>query len=113
VFTYTNKNKDGSYENTWSVSFIGWMTLIVIVGRTCAVWSSYFLFRLCTKKDVTLRELMFISYGGMIRGAIAFGLVLKIPNDPKTFTERSAIVTTTLALVIITTMFFGTFMKFA
>lgn len=49
----------------------------------------------------------------MIRGAIAFGLVLKIPNDPKKFPEREVIVTTTLAVVIITTLFFGTFMKFA
>jgi NhaP-type Na+/H+ or K+/H+ antiporter len=48
----------------------------------------------------------------MIRGAIAFGLVLKIPEDP-VFKERGVIVTTTLALVIITTLFFGTFMAFA
>jgi NhaP-type Na+/H+ or K+/H+ antiporter len=91
------------------------MTVIVILGRIAAVWISHGLFSLCSKKaDISLRELCFISYGGMIRGAIAFGLVLKIPdNEPEVFKERGAIVTTTLALVIITTLFFGTFMKFA
>lgn len=88
--------------------------MIVILGRICAVWTAHGLFRMCQKKpDITLRELCFISYGGMIRGAIAFGLVLKIPDDPTSFPERETIVTTTLALVIITTLVFGTFMKFA
>lgn len=114
VFTYAHDAKVGDLnQHTWSISFIGWMTLIVILGRICAVWTAHFLFRMCSKKaDITFRELCFISYGGMIRGAIAFGLVLKIPNEPE-FTERGVIITTTLALVIITTMFFGTFMKFA
>ena len=48
----------------------------------------------------------------MIRGAIAFGLVLKIPNDG-TFKERGYVVTTTLAVVIFTILFFGTFMPVA
>lgn len=41
----------------------------------------------------------------MIRGAIAFGLVLRI--DGKMFKNRDIIVTTTLSLVIITTVFLG------
>lgn len=43
----------------------------------------------------------------MIRGAIAFGLVLKINNS---FPNRDVIVTTSLALVIFTTVVFGTLM---
>lgn len=49
----------------------------------------------------------------MIRGAIAFGLVLKIPEEDDgtgVFRERGVIVTTTLAVVIITTVLFGSFM---
>ena len=54
-------------------------------------------------------------YGGMIRGAIAFGLVLKISDDVNEegepdYRNRGIIVTTTLALVIITTVLFGSFM---
>jgi ABC-type transporter Mla maintaining outer membrane lipid asymmetry permease subunit MlaE len=41
----------------------------------------------------------------MIRGAIAFGLVLKI--DKKIFKNADIIITTTLSLVIFTTVFFG------
>jgi sodium/hydrogen exchanger-like protein 6/7/sodium/hydrogen exchanger 8 len=115
VFTYAGDAQVGEQDqHIWSLSFILWMTGIVIVGRIVGVWSAHFLFRMCQKTpDITIRELCFISYGGMIRGAIAFGLVLKIPNEPEVFTERGVIVTTTLALVIITTVVFGTFMNFA
>ena len=58
------------------------MFIIIVVGRTFAVWSTHMLFQLCAKKkDVSYRELAFITWGGMIRGAIAFGLVLKISTD--------------------------------
>jgi NhaP-type Na+/H+ or K+/H+ antiporter len=90
------------------------MMVIIIVGRLTAVWGVHFAISMCTKeKDITVPELAFISYGGMIRGAIAFGLVLKIPEgDDGTgeFKERGVIVTTTLAIVIITTVVFGSFM---
>jgi hypothetical protein len=41
----------------------------------------------------------------MIRGAIAFGLVLRI--DSKEFKNRGVIVTTSLSLVVFTTVVFG------
>jgi len=84
VFTYSiGPEEESDSDYYWSVSFIGWMTAIVIVGRVAAVFTAHGLFSLCAKKkDVSIRELLFISYGGMIRGAIAFGLVLKIPSGP-------------------------------
>ena len=91
------------------------MTLIIIVGRIAAGWISHFMMKCCIKNDISVRELLFINYGGMIRGAIAFGLVLKIPsNDDKDvpeFKSRGVVVTTTLAVVIITTVMFGSFMS--
>ena len=91
------------------------MTGIIIIGRLTAVWGVHYAISLCQKEaDININELAFISYGGMIRGAIAFGLVLKIPEgDPDgsgEFRERGVIVTTTLAIVIITTVIFGSFM---
>ena len=41
---------------------------------------------------------------GMIRGAIAFGLVLRLD---KSLPNRSVIVTTSLSLVLLTTLIFG------
>lgn len=53
---------------------------------------------------VRFKDLVFISYAGMIKGAVAFGLVLRID---KSVTHRAVIVTTSLALVVITTVFMG------
>lgn len=59
----------------------------------------------CYDAKISLKELIFIWYAGMIRGAIAFGLVLRI--DGNTFKNRDVIVTTSLSLVVFTTVVFG------
>lgn len=51
-----------------------------------------------------MKEKIFISYAGMIRGAVAFGLVLRIDKEVK---NRSVIITTSLSVVIITTLLMG------
>lgn len=51
-----------------------------------------------------MKELVFIGYAGMIRGAVAFGLVLRIDE---TVENRPVIVTTALTLVVVTTVFMG------
>lgn len=56
------------------------------------------------KSGIRFKDLIFISYAGMIRGAVAFGLVLRINNS---VANRSVIVTTSLALVVVTTVFMG------
>ena len=120
TFTYT-RWEEGEVAPTepsaypWSVTFIVVMCVIIIVGRIVAVWTAHGLVSMCSKSpDVTFKELLFITYGGMIRGAIAFGLVLKIPDvavgEPNHFKERGVVVTTTLACVIFTTVVFGSFM---
>lgn len=56
------------------------------------------------KSGIRFKDLIFISYAGMIRGAVAFGLVLRVNNS---IANRSVIVTTSLALVVVTTVFMG------
>ena len=63
-----------------------------------------FVFIFGFKWELGLKKLVFIWYAGMIRGAIAVGLVLRID---KGFDNRPVIVTTSLALVVFTTVFFG------
>ena len=96
--------------------------MIIIVGRVMGVISTFYCFRLCfKKKTIKFRELLFITYAGMIRGAIAFALVLKIQYYSNTVEELECeecysqesydlAVSTTLMLVMMTTLLFGTFM---
>jgi hypothetical protein len=57
------------------------------------------------RAEISLKEQIFIWYAGMIRGAIAFGLVLRI--DGREFKNRDVIVTTSLSLVVFTTVVCG------
>lgn len=113
----------------WSFGFIFAELLLIIAGRIIGVFSSFFLFRLCCKsRTINIMELIFITYAGMIRGAIAFALVLTLPvvsvDDPTMCSEAtiptqycldpdtySMLVSTTLSLVVLTTLCFGTFMS--
>jgi len=92
-----------SYEWSWQL-FIG-EVLVVLVGRfSGTIGLIKFLEIFGYKSGIGLRELTFISYAGMIRGAVAFGLVLKIDKD---VANRSVIVTTSLGLVVFTTVIMG------
>jgi NhaP-type Na+/H+ or K+/H+ antiporter len=95
---------------------------IVCGGRIIGVFGTFYLFRLCfKKKTINPWELSFITWGGMIRGVIAFALVMKIPyvgserckNPEYCYTKEQydLAVTTCLSLVYFTTLVFGTFMK--
>lgn len=91
--------------------------MIIIAGRIIAVFFTFYAFTLCFKKrTIKFKELCFICYAGMIRGAIAFALVLRIPVcDPAKPGEEGCItevnynmlVSTTLILVVVTTLVFG------
>lgn len=91
-----------------------------MVGRIIAVFGTFYLFSLCfRKKTISFKELIFISYGGMIRGAIAFALVLTIPHctisgpcpGAYELEQYELAKSTTLIIVMATTLLFGTFMK--
>lgn len=58
-----------------------------------------------------MRELFFVWFGGLIRGAIAFGLVLRLESESGIAkSHKDVIITTTLVLVIFTTIVFGSIM---
>ena len=86
------------------------MILIVIVGRAISTIGLYSFLRFCgyesdSPDHLSLKELVFIWYAGMIRGAIAFALVLRI--QPSDSINRNVIITTCLSLVVFTTIVFG------
>jgi len=77
VYSYVGLSLYSCLPGFWSFELIGWELLIIIVGRIVGVLITFYLFRLCFRKaTISFRQLLFIIYGGMIRGAIAFALVL-------------------------------------
>jgi NhaP-type Na+/H+ or K+/H+ antiporter len=80
VYSYVGISLYTSIPGFWSWSLIAFLLLTIIVGRIIAVIFTFYSFRLCCrKKTINFKELCFIIWGGMIRGAIAFALVLKLP----------------------------------
>ena len=83
--------------------------VVIIIGRALGTFGLFGLLKLFNyerdnPKKITWRELTFIWYAGLIRGAIAFGLVLRIDDSVP---NRGVIVTTCLTLVVFSTIFFG------
>jgi NhaP-type Na+/H+ or K+/H+ antiporter len=92
-----------SLDWSWQL-FIG-MLIICVSGRfigTIGIVKILELFGY--KSGIRFKDLIFISYAGVIRGAVAFGLVLRIDESVE---HRPVIVTTSLALVCFTTIFMG------
>jgi len=82
VYAYVGISLYTAIPGFWSFSFIGWQMLIICGGRVVGVILTFYAFRLCCwKKTINFRELLFITWGGMIRGAIAFALVILIPYE--------------------------------
>lgn len=122
MYSYIGLALYSTIPTWWSWSFIFVQFIIIFFGRIMGVLGTFYLFRCCFKKaTISFRELLFITYAGMIRGAIAFALVLKIEYQqnpviaeecPECYTSEQydLAVSTTLMLVMITTLLFGTFM---
>ena len=84
VYSYVGVALYSTIPTWWSWSFIFIQLAIIFGGRVIAVFSTFYCCRLCWKKrTISFNELVFITYAGMIRGVIAFALVLKIQWDGK------------------------------
>lgn len=109
VFSYLGLTFFAYRSDFWSSDLIILEMLIILIGRGMGTFGligtlKFFKYDKDHPNPITWKELLFIYYAGLIRGAIAFGLVLRINPE---FTNRSVIVTTCLTLVVFTTIFFG------
>lgn len=109
VFAYLGLTFFSYKSFEWSYELIYVEFVIILIGRGVGTFGligflKLFGYEKANKRRVTCSELLFIWYAGLIRGAIAFGLVLRISGD---VINRSVIVTTCLSLVVFTTVFFG------
>ena len=99
-----------SYNNyEWSIEFFIAEFVVVIVGRYIGTVCLLYVISIIIghKREMSFKEAIFLYVAGMIRGAIAFGLVLRMDED---LPNREVIVTTSLCLVIVTTVVFGSSM---
>jgi sodium/hydrogen exchanger-like protein 6/7/sodium/hydrogen exchanger 8 len=88
VYSYIGIALYSSIPGWWSWNFIFLEFLIIVVFRILGVIGTFYTARLCCRrKTIKFNELMFVCYGGMIRGAIAFALVLKIELQPNCGTD--------------------------
>lgn len=77
---------------------------IILVGRFMSTLGLVNFLRLFGHKaSANNKELFFLCYAGFIRGAVAFGLVLRLDEGP----NRSVIITSSLTCVAATIMIFG------
>lgn len=105
VFAYLGLTFFSYSSYNWSPHLFLVELGVIMVGRIFGTLGLIGLLRLFGyQSGISMKELIFIWYAGMIRGAIAFGLVLRID---KSFVNRDVIVTTSLSLVIFTTVVFG------
>jgi sodium/hydrogen exchanger-like protein 6/7 len=110
VFSYLGLTFFSYNTQPWSFDLITLMFIVIVVGRAISTIGLYSLLRLCGYESKSLnplsfKELIFIWYAGLIRGAVAFGLVLRI--SPADSANRDVIVTASLSLVVLTTVVFG------
>ena len=75
--------------------FVGTLALVKTLDNCCRYNSG-----------IKTSEIFFMGFAGLIRGAIAFGLVLRLDHS---LPNRGLIVTTALTIVVFTTIFFGFF----
>jgi solute carrier family 9 (sodium/hydrogen exchanger), member 6/7 len=107
IFSYLGIGVFSYAETDWSLSFIGIEFFIIVIGRFGSMFIVQYLFLCCTKQTLNVKEVAFLAYAGLIRGAIALGLALETQSY---YSEPEAVTTSVLALVIITTLLFGSFM---
>ena len=105
IFSYLGVSYFSFASNDWSWHLILVELGICVFGRFGGTLGLIGLLRLCGyNSGITFKQVFFIGYAGLIRGAIAFGLVLRIDNS---VSNRPVIITTCLTLVVFTTIFFG------
>lgn len=108
IFSYIGIGIFAMPQQDWSISFIGIELLLIVIARLVSILFVQYAFVLFgAEKSLKFKECVFLAYAGMIRGAIALGLAIKAEDS---FTEYNFVVASVFALVIFSTLLFGSFM---
>eukprot|EP00743_Colponemidia_sp_Colp-15_P009650 GILK01010556.1.p1 GENE.GILK01010556.1~~GILK01010556.1.p1 ORF type:complete len:586 (-),score=83.02 GILK01010556.1:269-1987(-) len=89
----------------WAFGFIFLMILAIMIARGVSLISMnlFYYFATCRRVRAKFSEVAVVWFSGLIRGAIAFALILQVPSAH----YRGVLVTTTLGICLVTTLFFG------
>ena len=114
VFTYLGLTSISISHDSFCLSFIILVFLFVLVGRFLAVYGISLILNIFKLKifsfDMIERGITF--FAGCIRGAIAFGLAISMPEDAGDGEKnKQMLISSTLILVFITTLLFGALMS--
>ncbi|KAL4460367.1 hypothetical protein ABPG74_000118 [Tetrahymena malaccensis] len=106
LFTYLGFTTFSYYRNAWSFTLIGWVILILFIGRFISVFIMSAILRLFFKKGtfaMGLREQIVLQMTGISRGILGFILMDQVESE-----EYSEVLNSTmLGVLILTTLFFG------
>jgi NhaP-type Na+/H+ or K+/H+ antiporter len=107
VFVYIGLTAFSYNDKEWSLMFCVGEIIVAALCRFIAVMGTLYGFKFFFKHKVQLnfQEVIFTCFAGMIRGAIAFGLVLKLDQS---LPNRDVLITSMLMVVIVTTCLYGT-----
>ena len=114
VFTYLGLTSISISHDSFCIPFIILVFIFVLIGRFLAVYGISLLLSLCRLKifsfDMSERGITF--FAGCIRGAIAFGLAISLPEDKGDGEKiKQMLTSSTLVLVFISTVLFGALMS--
>lgn len=105
IFAYLGLTFFAYKDFVWSGSLALWLLPIIILGRFAGTLFLVKGLDLCGYgSGIRTIEVFFMGFAGLIRGAIAFGLVLRLDSS---LANREVIVTTALTIVVGSTIFFG------
>jgi NhaP-type Na+/H+ or K+/H+ antiporter len=80
VFTIIGLSLSSFFHFKWSLGFSFGLFVDVLIFRFIGVFLIIFLSELIMRRKfgLSVKDLIFISYAGQIRGAVVLGLVLKL-----------------------------------
>lgn len=79
IFAYLGLTFFAYQDFSWSLSLASYMLPIIVIGRFTGTLLLVKLLDCCGyNSGVKTGEVFFIGFAGLIRGAIAFGLVLRL-----------------------------------
>ena len=114
VFTYLGLTSISISHDSFCISFIILVFIFVLVGRFLAIYGISLILNIFKLKifsfDMSERGITF--FAGCIRGAIAFGLAISMPEEVgDTQKDKQMLISSTLILVFISTLLFGALMS--